>query len=266
MSTKKISWVMASRNDGYGGNSMQRLRITLSSIFSLPDSEVILVEFCRRPQDGSLMDEVKDFMGDRLRIIAVDCALLDLLHADSTKNMGFYEHLAKDIGIRRANGELIIACNPDNIFPLVNFDEAVSDMEKGLIVRAMRNEIARDNVNKPISDLLSSGESGDFQVIQRFSTAAGDFTGMKKSIYKEIGGYALVHGSWHLDNLLLSQAQMNGYEVSAPYSHFHINHEQSVTDSKTLSDKKSAGFDTDWVNFKPISKNILNRIGEFIKE
>jgi len=267
-----ISWVFGNRNDGYGGEvdgvgnaTMRRMNLTICSIYNIcPDAEVVAVEFCP-PKDKP---SIKDFIVDkRVRVIEVKPELYDLLYENCPQpKVKFYEYLAKDIAIKRSKGDLIIATNPDNIFPSINFAEAIKDIEKGYLVKAIRLEIDRNYLKLDTPTLIKMAENDGFKLMGRFSTGSGDFTGFKKDLYWEIGGYALRHGNWHMDNEFLDRAKLLGYEISQSYSHYHINHDWSVIDGETRKLKEAQGFSTDWRNYKPINKRILENIGEFIEE
>lgn len=255
-----ISWVLTSRDDGYESEgvenyTMKRLNFTLGSIYALGfDSEVILVEFCPGLNDISLKDKVNHYP---VKVITVKRELLDLLQEESTPlKLPFYEYLAKDIGIKKAKGEYIIVCNPDNIFPSTNFDEAIKDMEKGYIVTGMRNEIDKEYANLDMPTLLKMAQNGEFKVMQGFTTASGDFMGLQRQLYAKIGGFLMVHGNWHLDNEFVDRTRLSGYGISMPYSYYHLNHNQGC--------KGAEGRPKNWQEFKPISRNILNKIEEFI--
>ena len=257
-----ISFVLATRNDGYGGElegvenfTMKRLEITVNSILALGvDSEIIVIDFCTDDNKKP----VKDFVSHLpVRVITLKRNLLTLLQEDGKTNLVFYECLSKDIGIKKAKGEYIITCNPDNIFPSINFDRVLADIEKGLIVRAIRLEIDKNYGKLNISTLIEKANKNDFNILSKWETAAGDFTGFRKDIYFSIGGYRLLHGNWHLDNEFIDRVKSLGFEVFYPYSHYHLNH----TDSIYAFQK-----DKNWQNFRSISKEILNRIDEFICE
>jgi hypothetical protein len=256
----KISWVMTTRNDGFGGEidgvenqTMKRLQVTVNSIMRLPcESEIIVVEFC---PDGVRPGVASFLEGLPVKVITVKKELLVLLQAESGQKMSFYEALAKDIGIKQATGDYVIACNPDNVFPTINFDEVMKDLESGFVVRAVRLETPNDVLKYDIQDILDIGEEFDLDVTNRYSTAAGDFTGFKRDIYAKVGGYGLMHGDWHMDNLLLEMALVNGYKISVPYSHFHLAHVGAVT---------AEGKNKDWRTFKPISKKLLEKVNDYV--
>jgi len=255
----KISWICASRDDGFGGTlegvenfNLKRINICLGSLLALGrDDEIIMVDFC---SSGKPLKESLRHLP--VRVITVDKGLLDLLQADIPgQKMPFYEYLAKDIGIRRAKNDLIIACNPDNIFPSINLDEMIEDLEKGFIAKAVRLEIASEYAKLDIPTLVDMANKDQFKVSQRFTTAAGDFTGFKRSIYEDIGGYPLMHIDWHMDNLFFDLAKLKGYEFAQTYSHYHIFHEGTI-----YAPLKNH----DWQNAPIISKKIIGRVNEFV--
>jgi len=165
--------------------------VSISSIIALKqDSEIIVVDFCPLEGRQRLRDALSGFP---VKVITVKSELADLLLEDRPKDskIRFYEHLAKHIGISKASGDKLIICNPDNIFPSVNFDEVLKDIDRNMIVRAYRLEIPQENVELDAPSLISKAERGDFEVTHRFNTAAGDFTALKKDIYYKIADMLL---------------------------------------------------------------------------
>jgi hypothetical protein len=261
-----LSWVLTSRDDNFGGNcegvenyTMRRLEVTIGSIISLNvESEIIVVDFCPLPDRP-----ISKYIGNLpVKIITVKPELLDVLKEDCPEpKMNFYEYVAKHIGSTKATGDYLILCNPDNIFPKVNFDEVIEDLKKGYIVRAVRCEIDRSYAKDTILQLVNMANKDEFEVMGRFNTAAGDFTAISKEAYQKLGGYLMLHGNWHLDNEFLSRAKLLGYEVSVPYTHYHLNHEESIINRATLDTTKK---NTDFANFKPINKKIIEELDKYV--
>lgn len=255
----KISWVMASRDDGFGGTlegvnnfNLKRINICLGSILALGrEDEIIIVDFC---SSGKPLKESLSHLP--VRVITVDKGLLNLLQEDIPgQKLPFYEYVAKDIGIRHAKNDLIIACNPDNIFPLTNFDEVIKDLEKGFIAKAVRLEIVSEYAKLDIPTLVGMANKDEFIVSQRFTTAGGDFSGFKKSIYEDIGGYPYLHIDWHIDNVFFDLARLKGYEFAQSYSHYHIFHDGTI-----YAPLKNHDFE----HAKIINKKIIERIEEYV--
>lgn len=251
-----ISWILTTRNDQYGGQvegvinaTMKRLRITVESISRLKgEHEIVVVDF------GSI-GTVSNFLTDyNVKNVWIHPDAVDaLIDENDDKNMSFYEYVAKDIGIMHSEGNNIIICNPDNIFPERDFEFVEQALDMGYIVRAKRYEIDRDILLENINEIVDRGETGEFKVIGEFLGAAGDFTAIKRKHYDELGGYLMVHGNWHLDNELLERALQKGMKIANVYKHYHINHDDAI--DSPLKNK-------DWKNFKPISKQTLRRVYE----
>jgi len=241
-----ISWIMAARNDGYGGElegvenfAMARLQATVESIVALDvKSEIIIVEW-NPPADRPSMRTFLE--GQPVSIVTVDAGLQAELDADHAgKPFPFYEYVAKEIGIRLAGSDTLIVCNPDNIFPAAGFDQVLTDIADGRVVRAIRHEIPRGYVLDP--SLIAT-------VMRDFTAAAGDFCGFSRYAYQDIGGWAMVHQNLHVDNDFVSRAEEMGYTVVQDYRHFHIHHDHAGTEAP--------GRPRDWEKREPISEPLL---------
>ena len=108
----KVSIVIPSRNDNYGGNLTDRTTASIQTM-SKTFEEVILVDFGSfdEPMISILNKIIKERKGN-IRIITVPRQwVLDKLGDDST----FAEVLARNIGIRRATHDIIVSSNIDII-------------------------------------------------------------------------------------------------------------------------------------------------------
>jgi len=226
-----ISWVMATRNDGYGGKdadgrdyTMRRLAITAESIARLPgENEIIVVEW-NPPTDRK---PVRAFLsGATVRVITVSPRLQVALDADNSgKPLPFYEYVAKHVGIGLAKGDRIIMCNPDNVFPVRGYGAVLAAFAAGSIVRADRLAIARSYASIDLPDLFALGERGDLTVSRTFTGATGDFCGFTRTQYNAVGGFAHRHGNVGLDNDFLRRLVAAGYGAEQTYEHYHIDHQ-----------------------------------------
>lgn len=257
-----ISWIMATRNDGYGGEcpgvdnfTMRRLELTIDSIRALEKEynvpmEVIVVDFCT-PEDRV---RVKKFtFTNGCKIVEIQPDYLSVVQTDSVNHLPFYEYLAKHAGISHATQPYIIACNPDNIFLPQGFDYVIQDLKEGKVVRAIRVEIDRKYALMPFEQFKR-----DCKTIAgiAYPSAAGDFTGLARHIYHQSGGYRLVHGSWHVDNEFIERLIYQGHKVAQGYIHAHLNHDNAVVENITSHD---------WRNFQPISQGVIDLLPEFTK-
>src|SRR5690349_18657287 len=119
MTDPRFSFVATSRNDDHGGDVLRR---TQSFINRLADqcerhkaaAELILVEWNPTVSRGSLEEVLAWPRGSEwfnARIVTVP-AQLHLAHRHGTR-LALFQMIGKNVGIRRARGEHIIATNID---------------------------------------------------------------------------------------------------------------------------------------------------------
>ena len=120
--TPYISFVTISRNDDHGGNLIKRMQIFIDSLysqcnrFSLP-AELIIVEW--NPPEGKkpLAEELtwpeeRKFLTTRIITVPPE------VHAtfENSDRIPLFQMIGKNVGIRRAKGEFIVATNIDILF------------------------------------------------------------------------------------------------------------------------------------------------------
>jgi hypothetical protein len=121
----ELSFVIAGRNDNYGGNFKIRLELCIQrlyrqlTLFNM-QSELIFVNYNPLP-----VPAIEDFIKWP---ISSDIVQVRIIHVPNQQHIRFIEgnnidevpmieYLAKNIGIRRARGKFIACINPDIIFP-----------------------------------------------------------------------------------------------------------------------------------------------------
>jgi hypothetical protein len=120
--TPYLTLVAASRNDDHGGNPLYRTQIFVESFLEqcerhqLP-AELILVEW-NPPRDQGPLAEV--ICWDRQNVW-VDCRVITVPHERHVfirfgRVLPLFQMIAKNVGIRRARGEFILATNIDILF------------------------------------------------------------------------------------------------------------------------------------------------------
>lgn len=122
MMSPKISFVVAARNDDYGGNFLRRMQVFINSLVALATDEklrgeLVIVEWNPPSSASSLRDALtwphlpEHFL---IRFILVP----EDVHRryENSDRMPMFEYIAKNVGIRRAAGDYIVATNPDLIF------------------------------------------------------------------------------------------------------------------------------------------------------
>ncbi len=120
-----VSFVIAGRNDDYGGDFNDRLSNSVNQLsfwaekFQLP-AEYVVVNYNPIAEKPSLEKAIRWPQNRKslaIRIITVSNEThRQNENPQSRKLLPFYEYLAKNAGIRRAKGEFICAANPDVIF------------------------------------------------------------------------------------------------------------------------------------------------------
>jgi len=117
-----ISLVVTARNDDHGGNLLTRMQafadgwIEQCTRFEL-NSELIIVEWNPVEDRPSLADAIvwpADNRHCQVRVITVPASVhRRYRHADA---LGLYQMIAKNVGIRRARGQFVLATNIDILF------------------------------------------------------------------------------------------------------------------------------------------------------
>ena len=120
-----LSFVSVGRNDNYGGDFDFRLQNSVRFIahyvekYKIP-SEYIFVNynpFYDKPSLQESLDWPKDRKYLKIRIIDVPPEVhKEVADPNIRKPVPVLEYIAKNVGIRRAKGEYVLATNPDIIF------------------------------------------------------------------------------------------------------------------------------------------------------
>jgi hypothetical protein len=117
-----LTFAVAARNDNYGGNFLHRMQVFVNVLLTLWEkynlnAELIIVEW--NPPDDS--PRLKDALTwpqcikpGTIRFIEVPNEIHHRL--PNSDRMPMFEYIAKNVGIRRAKGEYVLATNPDLIY------------------------------------------------------------------------------------------------------------------------------------------------------
>ena len=120
--TPYLSFVVVGRNDDYGGRFLERFQRCLSNIIFLCDkhklsAELVIVEW-NPPGDKKRLRGVMDIPSSdflEVRFIEVPKKIHDKVGVGLGGSL-CHEYLGKNVGIRRARGEFVLATNSDIIF------------------------------------------------------------------------------------------------------------------------------------------------------
>ena len=115
-----LSIVAASRNDNHGNNLDERTNLFIKSLaenckkFQIP-SELILVEWNQIPNSKTLSDRLDLISNNYLKLKIITVSEDHHLKFPNSDRLQFFQMIAKNVGIRRASGDFILATNIDVI-------------------------------------------------------------------------------------------------------------------------------------------------------
>ncbi len=146
----RLSVVVTSRNDDHGRDMLKRFRIFGDGLLEQAQrfglsGELIVVEW--NPAPGPRLHQVLHFRTKvehfPVRFIEVPPELHETLN--NHDKLPLFQMIAKNVGIRRARGEFVLATNPDLLFTdeLVEF-LAKADLDPKAMYRLDRIDIAPD--------------------------------------------------------------------------------------------------------------------------
>jgi len=248
----ELSIVVTSRNDDHGGNLKKRMRLCFNGILALSarhklKCELIIVEW-NPPAGKPKLADVLPWPGVHpyctVRIIEVPPELHNRYkHA---AGLPLYQMIAKNVGIRRARGRMVLATNIDILFTDAMFAFLASGAaHENVMYRADRHDtdgdipedadidtqlrIAKEttlrvcgrngtlNLRTGAYSIVNPtfADPGDAQGMRYpiHTNACGDFTLMARKNWFELKGHwELDIFSFHLDSLLCYAAVYGGLE------------------------------------------------------
>lgn len=145
--TPYLSFVAGGRNDDYGGNFLGRMQTFVQGVATLAaehelDVELVVVDWNPPEDEKPLADAVEwpDAANLVVRVVTVPPAVHRRF--PNADRMPIFEYVAKNVGIRRARGEFILATNPDLLYnePLLRFF-ARRALENGRFYRVDRYDV-----------------------------------------------------------------------------------------------------------------------------
>jgi len=242
----KISAVIVSRNDNYGGHLNERATYCLNSAIDTYD-EVIYIDW--NSPTHSLLYDIKDnikFKGN-FKHFVITPEISSLLTNHDPNAQKCCEVLARNIGLRRATGDYLVSTNIDIIHPKRNeLENVIGNISKDTFYTISRrhtdweqikefhnDEIKFDEWEQLREYLISNSEerhfdettvSGDnYSIIN----CCGDYQIAPKHVWEEIRGMEedLIY-SLYADTNVQKKAVMHGFGLKALYNPalFHIEH------------------------------------------
>lgn len=254
----RLSIVLTGRNDNYGGDFNQRffraLRFNVSVLLDAGiDFEVVFVEWApiedRERLSTILVREFAEQLGTRLTACVVDGRYHTAMNLNP--KVRYLEFVAKNVGLRRAAGHLVLSTNSDVFLSRHVVHSLQSNLDTDTVYRAPRYDIRlgvdqshltwdvledeRNHVRRPVLEPpLLAGGTGDFLLASRecFHRLRG---------FNEV--YRLARAG--IDFNFLLKAYTSGariVDIGGPV--YHVNHVGSLRISKALYDQGRA--ETAW--------------------
>ena len=244
----KLSAVVVTRNDNYGGDLNDRATYCLNSLIDTFD-EVILIDW-NSPNNRPLLwdiDKNIKFRGN-LKHIVITPEVASMLTNEDPHAQVCCETLGRNIGIRRATGDYIVSTNIDVIAPRRDQLEKTinNDLNKNTFYtisrrhiewkdiegfhggerkygdwEELRNHLIENSEERKYEEKVVDGD--DYSIVN----CCGDFQLAHRDIWSEIRGFEeeLIYVLYS-DTNVQKKAVKHGFELKAIYSPalFHIYH------------------------------------------
>lgn len=254
-----ISFVIAARNDNYGGNFLERLDNFVRSLaplyaeFGVP-IEIVVVEW-NPPKNAPRLSEAIHWPNDvrcKVRIVEVPTKLHGQI--PNSDKMPIFEYIAKNVGIRRAEGKYVLATNPDLIYSRqliqwlskkklcpnnfyridrfdfngpVPHDLSPNNIEKFCLRKSFRKmtiegelPLSQGDRGKDLNGIISTDQS----VIH--TDAAGDFFLMAAKHWKKLRGYPQLNTAYYIDGYMCYIAASSGRRQEILAGSLRIYHQE----------------------------------------
>jgi hypothetical protein len=172
-----LSVVAVTRNDNHGGDLRARMQQFVGGFIEQCkrhqlQAELILVEW-NPPSDQPALEHAlnwpDDFGPATVRIVTVPASL----HAkfDHAASLPLFQMIGKNVGIRRAQGQHVLATNVDVLFNDALICYLRDRLEPRVVLRIDRYDVPRDLVaNAPFDDVMADCSARFFQVNMRLGT------------------------------------------------------------------------------------------------
>jgi len=242
----KISAIIISRNDNYGGHLNERAIYAINSAINTYD-EVIYVDW--NSPTHSLLWDIKDNLQSKgnLKHIIITPEIASILTNHNPNAQKCCEVLARNIGIRRATGDYIISTNIDIIHPKrEDVEKIINESDGNTMITLSRREVTWEIIKQFHGGELKYNEwsqlrdfiyinseerkfeektvtGDDYSIIN----CCGDYQLAPKHIWNDIRGFEeeLIYPLF-ADTNIQKKAVMHGFGLKAIYNPpmFHINH------------------------------------------
>ena len=148
-----LTIVACSRNDGHGGHLRERMQLFIDGLADQADRfrlkwELVLVEWNPPRESAGLAEALRYPASPHIafRVVTVPRELHERLpHAEA---LPLFQMIAKNVGIRRARGRMVLATNIDILFP----DALAMRLAEGQLDEDALHRVDRDDIVVPYED------------------------------------------------------------------------------------------------------------------
>jgi hypothetical protein len=231
-----LSIVVTGRNDDFGGDFNGRFframrfnheHLTQAGV----PHEFVFVEWRPIPSRPFLASvlaaEFPELLPAQLRSYVVDPAYHEALSLNP--RLQFQEFVAKNVGIRRAQGDLVLTTNTDIYLGRGVIDRlAARAIERGVLYRAARHDL-KSNSDVSWMDWALLEDERNWEIVNRikpplFTNASGDFLLLDRDTYHRLRGFNEVYrtAKIHIDGNFCVKAHSSGVplvDIGAPVYH-----------------------------------------------
>jgi hypothetical protein len=259
-----LAIVVTARNDGYGGDPVERivkpLQFNAARLAGHGVAcEIILVEWDPVPGRPLLAELLPSHLDEldplcTLRRIVVDAEYQRAL--TQNPHAGYLEYVAKNVGIRRAGAPWILVSNVDILLGRAVTDAiAAGRLVTGTIYRAPRYDVTLgvDQAGLTWDALEDPANLFNRPVLRPplFSSGSGDFLLADRGTFHSLRGFNEVYRAARLgiDRNFLAKAYGAGCPIAAidgPV--YHLNHPGSFRTSKSSMRDSASETETPWGN------------------
>ena len=242
----KITAIIVSRNDNYGGHLNERATYAMNSAINTYD-EVFYIDW--NSEKYSLLYDIEKNLQlkGNLKHIAIPPEIASALTNYDPQAQKCCEVLARNIGIRRATGDYIVSTNVDIIQPKrEDILKLIEEKGEDSFTTVSRREVEWDYIKEfqggnynfdnwsafrddayktsvPRNKLESTTPGDEYSIIN----CCGDFQLASKKVWHTIKGFEedLIYPLYS-DTNVQKKAKLSGFNLTGQFSPplFHINH------------------------------------------
>jgi len=143
----RLTAVCCGRNDNYGGHFLESAQYSLNSFLQSFD-EVIYVDWNTDDDKPVVTDAIELKNRDKLRTIEIRPAMVKKIMGDKPAQL-MCEVMARNVGIRRATGDIIVDTNCDVIAPpREQLELAFKDLKDDMMITIAKQDVELGDIQK----------------------------------------------------------------------------------------------------------------------